>query len=249
MLRAVQETSTLQAAGGGALLLALAALLSLSLSAWVLRNTRGEKKHEAALPVAVGASVLLGVFFALALSAFTASKIGARAWLGADHPDLTVVDVFDRAIFQLTRGRALMRVAKVLVWAPLLASLVALWRAGIHGRGTGARIATTAVALGLLVGTNKLFSHDVPDPREEAYGIFAPKLALDLRADLATPPDDARCKKLEGAVTIIGATKLTADVPTSRDAARTCIARRRSEGAADDVLRASPLSQLSQAAP
>jgi len=244
----VQEVSTLQAAGIGALFLALAALLSLSLSVWVIRHTRSEPPHRAALGVAIAGALVLGVFFALSLSAHAASKVGVRAWVASERGTDDLVGMLDRATLQLTRGRAVLRVASVLVWAPLIASFVALWRAGVRGQRPRAAKIPVFVLLGSLVlGAMKVLSGAITDSAAatEAEAVVVPLIVADLRNELSqAAQDDRTCRRLEGATAIMGVPRVTAELPAAPETARTCVARRLRDGVSRETLRTSYLLRL-----
>lgn len=243
-LQRVRELSTIQAAGVGAPVLALAALLSLSLSVWVLRNSRNDATHRLAFRIAIAGSIVLGVFYALTLSAHGASRVGVRAWVATEHQTEQLVDLLDRATLQLTRGRAILRVATVLVWAPLTASAVALWRAGVRGQSLGSKIPSLVLMGAMALATIKLLTTGGAEPRDEAYALVVPTLTTDLQRELTPAAPEPTCKRLEGAAAIMGTAKVAAALPAAHETARACARRRFREGTPRETLQKSYLLVL-----
>lgn len=248
----MRELKILEAAGVGAPVLALAALLSLAFSAWVLGNTREGRAHRLAFRAAFVGGIILCVFFALTLSAHAASRAGVRKWVAAEHQTVLLLDMLDRATAQLRRGRAILSVASVLIWAPLAAAVLALWRSITRrcetGKPSGPKV-PALVMIGILIsGTIVVLSSGGGEPRDEAYAILVPTLVSDLRTELVPGAPEPACIRLEGAVAIMGPEKVSADLPASHDIAATCAVRRLRTGTAREVLMASYLLQLAPTA-
>ncbi|MFO0667668.1 MAG: hypothetical protein U0174_27190 [Polyangiaceae bacterium] len=239
------EVSTLQAAGGGAFLLAFAALVSLSLATWSLRKSRTSPVEPKAFGTALGAVAALAVMTALALAAYAATQEGARRWIMSEHATEQLSEMVSRAELQLLRGRAMLKVATALLWVPLVAAVVALWRAGIRDRGWPHRLTSLGAFASLAWGTIKLLSAIfAPFTGHEGRDMAQPIIIADMRVELLPAMNEGTCRRLEAAAVVVGPPKLASDVPSATTAARTCLTARLQSGVDRATLRRSPLLAL-----
>lgn len=226
-------------------MLVFAALASLSLAVWSLRKSRTVPVEAKAFPAALGAWAALTAMMALALAAHAATQEGARRWIMSEHGTEQLADMIQRAELQLFRGRAVTKVAAFLVWVPLVASTVALFRAGIRDRGAAHRLTSFAgFAVHAWLVVKILARVFAPVSGHEARDMAEPILVADMRVELLPTMNEPTCRRLEASAAVVGPERLLSQVPSSKAAARACAVARARAGADRAELRRSYLLAL-----